>query len=180
MRTKRLVILLLIVFGVAAAAVATGAFAWPASKAAMTASGANLRAFEEVPSLSVPGARGELELALLNPTTIGFRLRWSGLTGPPTQAHIHLGQRAVNGGVSVFFCGGSTKPACPQSTSASIEGTIVPADVIGPTGQGITAGEFGELTQAMMAGYTYANVHTPQYPGGEIRGQIFINVEALP
>jgi len=34
------------------------------------------------------------------------------------------------------------------------------------------AGEFDEFIAAMRAGVTYANVHTSQFPGGEIRGQI--------
>jgi hypothetical protein len=43
---------------------------------------------------------------------------------------------------------------------------------VGPTGQGIAAGEFAELVRAIKAGRTYVNVHTTKYPGGEIRGQI--------
>ena len=45
-------------------------------------------------------------------------------------------------------------------------------DIIGPAGQGITAGEWGELVAAIRSGVTYANVHTTAHPGGEIRGQI--------
>jgi hypothetical protein len=44
--------------------------------------------------------------------------------------------------------------------------------VIGPTGQGVTAGEFDELIDAFAAGVTYVNVHTTKYPGGEIRAQL--------
>ena len=51
-------------------------------------------------------------------------------------------------------------------------GTVVPADVIGPAGQGIAAGEFDELVAAIRAGRTYANVHSTKFPPGEIRGQI--------
>jgi CHRD domain len=51
--------------------------------------------------------------------------------------------------------------------------TITADDVIGPAGQGIAAGEFAELVDAIRSGVTYANVHTlPQFGGGEIRGQI--------
>ena len=136
--------------------------------------GTNLVAYEEVPSLSVPGAFAQFQIAINTNQTISYRLAWSGLTGPPTQAHIHIGQRGVNGGVSAFLCGGSTKPPCPQSTSGAIQATIAPADVIGPAGQGVGAGEWGELVQAIRAGFTYANIHTPTYPGGEIRGQIAV------
>ena len=54
----------------------------------------------------------------------------------------------------------------------TITGTIRPPDVVGPAGQGIAAGEFGELVRAIRAGVTYANVHTAPFPAGEIRGQI--------
>ena len=44
--------------------------------------------------------------------------------------------------------------------------------MIGPLGQGIEPLAFGELLSAVRAGYTYANVHTSKWPGGEIRGQL--------
>lgn len=60
---------------------------------------------------------------------------------------------------------------CP-SAPATITGTIRAADVIGPEGQGIAAGEFDELILAVREGATYVNVHTSGRPGGEVRGQI--------
>jgi hypothetical protein len=75
----------------------------------------------------------------------------------------------VNGGVAAFLCGGP-KPACPASGTAT--GTITAADVIGPGGQGIAAGQFAELVRMMRAGVTYVNVHTSMFGGGEIRGQV--------
>jgi CHRD domain len=53
-----------------------------------------------------------------------------------------------------------------------VTGTVVAADVVGPAGQGIAPGEFGELVRAMKAGLTYSNVHTQSFAAGEIRGQI--------
>jgi hypothetical protein len=44
--------------------------------------------------------------------------------------------------------------------------------VIGPTGQGIAPGEYGELLRAIRSGVTYANVHSSKHPGGEIRAQL--------
>ena len=38
--------------------------------------------------------------------------------------------------------------------------------------QGIAAGDFGALLRAIRAEATYANMHTPNFPNGEIRGQI--------
>lgn len=105
-------------------------------------------------------------------TTLSYTLSYSGLEGTTTLfAHIHFGQRDVAGGVAAFLCGGGGKPACPN-TAGTVSGTVVAADVIGPAGQGIAAGEFGELLTAMGDGITYANAHTNKHPGGEIRGQI--------
>jgi len=44
--------------------------------------------------------------------------------------------------------------------------------VIGPSSQGVAAGEFDELIRAIRAGATYVNVHSTLYPPGEIRAQI--------
>jgi hypothetical protein len=101
------------------------------------------------------------------------------LENPASVAHIHFAQQHVNGGIVVFLCGGapplSNKPACPAGNTgspATVTGTIVPSDVIGPAGQGIEGGSFAELVRAMKAGATYANVHSSRFPAGEIRGQI--------
>ena len=107
---------------------------------------------------------------------ISYTLSYAELEGTVTQAHIHLGGRHQSGGISVFFCsnlgnGPAGTQACPAAP-ATIEGVIVPADVIGPAGQGITAGQFDELVRAIREGTTYANVHTTLYPGGEIRAQL--------
>lgn len=46
------------------------------------------------------------------------------------------------------------------------------AGVVGPSGQGIAAGELSELLAAMKAEVAHANVHSTTFPGGEIRGQV--------
>jgi hypothetical protein len=104
-------------------------------------------------------------------TEISYTLTYSDLEGGTvTQAHIHFGQRAINGGVIAFLCGGP-KPACPASP-ATVTGTITPADIVGPTTQGIEPGSFAEAVRALRAGMVYANVHTTRWASGEIRGQI--------
>lgn len=163
-----------VVLGAIVLALGAAAGAYGLTRTATQTAGATLDSYSEVLTVSSPGATGQIELTLLGSQVIGYRLRWSGLSGPPAQAHIHFGKPTEAAGVAAFLCGGSTKPACPQSTSGSISGTIVPADVIGPTGQGIAPGEFGELRAAMQAGLTYANIHSQLFPGGEIRGQIHI------
>jgi len=107
---------------------------------------------------------------------IEYELSYANLEGTVQQAHIHIGQRHQSGGISVFLCtnlgnGPAGTQLCPAAP-ATISGVLRPADVIGPTGQGVTAGEFDELIDAFAAGVTYVNVHTTKYPGGEIRAQL--------
>ncbi|HEU5065623.1 MAG TPA: CHRD domain-containing protein [Gaiellaceae bacterium] len=134
---------------------------------------ANLTGFEETPSESTPG-RGSFKARLQGGNTIHYTLHYEGFEageGNTLFAHIHFGQRGVAGGVSAFLCGGGNKPPCTP-TQGTIEGDIVASDVVGPSGQGIAAGEFDELVTAMRKGYTYANVHTTLNPAGLLRGQI--------
>jgi CHRD domain len=135
---------------------------------------ARLTGFEETPSESTPG-HGSFRARLTNDgTVIHYRLQYEDFEAGEGQtlfAHIHFGQVGVAGGVSAFLCGGGDKPPCTP-LEGDIEGDIDAADVVGPSGQGIAAGEMDELIRAMRKGYTYANVHTTLNTPGLIRGQI--------
>ncbi|MFY9608434.1 MAG: CHRD domain-containing protein [Blastocatellia bacterium] len=131
--------------------------------------------FEEVPSLSTP-AGGTFEMKIdVGDTGFDYELSYSGLVGNALQSHTHFGQQGVTGGIMVFFCtnlgnGPPGTQACPQS--GTVTGTISAADVVGPGGQGIAAGEFAEVLRAIRGGAAYVNVHSSVFPGGEIRGQL--------
>jgi len=127
---------------------------------------------QEVPAIFAAGSAMFEARVLNNDTRIEFQLTYEHLTAPPLVAHVHFGQRGVNGGVSFFLCGGGGKPPCPASTSGTVTGTVVAADVIGPTAQDIAPGNLAGILQMIRAGFGYANMHTPLHPGGEIRGQI--------
>lgn len=138
-----------------------------------------LTGYEEVPAVSTV-AEGEFHARISDDAShIDYELKYSDLEGSVTQAHIHFGQKGVNGGISVWLCGNPsatvTPPTgtqlCPPSP-ATITGTLTAANVVGPSGQGIAAGEFAELISAIRAGKTYANVHSTKFTGGEIRSQI--------
>lgn len=142
-----------------------------------------LTGYEEVPSVSTT-ATGDFEARISRDgTRIDWELSYEDLEGAVQQAHIHFGQKGVNGGISVFLCtnlgnGPAGMQACPPAP-AKISGTIFAADVspnIPATAaartQGINTGEIGELIKAIRAGATYVNVHSTTWPGGEIRSQI--------
>jgi hypothetical protein len=117
-------------------------------------------------------AHGTFEATLRDhDTKLDFTLTYSGIEGGTvTQSHPHFAQRHVGGGVFGFFCGGS-KHACP-TPSGTVKGTWTAADVIGPGPQGVQAGEFAEFVRALRAGAVYVNVHSTNFPEGEIRGQV--------
>jgi hypothetical protein len=135
-----------------------------------------LTGYEEVPALSTPGV-GEFKASISRSSDeIRYRLTFSGLESDATQAHIHFENETNNGNIVVFLCtnlgnGPAGTQACPPAP-AKITGTIRPADVVGPAGQGIDPMEFDELVGAIQAGVAYANVHSATYPNGEIRGQL--------
>jgi hypothetical protein len=134
-----------------------------------------LSGYEETPlALSTPG-KAKFETRL-GKTAMSYRLSYRDLEASVTQAHIHFGAEGQSGGISVFLCtnldnGPPGTQECPAQP-ATITGTIVPSDVIGPAAQGIDPGEFGELVDAIRAGAAYANVHTVKYAAGEIRAQL--------
>jgi len=134
-----------------------------------------LTGYQEDPlALSTTGT-GQFR-ASISGSEVSYRLSYSALESNVTQAHIHFGGAAQSGGISVFLCsnlgnGPVGTQACPPAP-ATVTGVIRAADVIGPAGQGIAAGEFAEFLAAIRAGKTYVNVHTTVYPGGEIRGQL--------
>ena len=136
-----------------------------------------LSGYEEVPSVST-AARGFFRAEISRDgQSIDYELSYQALQGDVTQAHIHLGQRHTNGGVSAFLCATTqpvTAPTCPPSTAAgvTVAGTIRAAEVVGPAGQLIGPGEIAELVAGIRAGAAYANVHSSAVPSGEIRGQI--------
>ena len=139
---------------------------------------ANLVGFEESPAVSSTGS-GEFAARISQDrSSFEYVLSFEDLEGTVTQSHIHLGQLSVNGGISIWLCGTATNPGpagtpnCGGPNSGGASRVVTAADVIGPSGQGIVAGEFEEVLTAMRQGATYADVHSTRNPLGEIRGQI--------
>jgi CHRD domain len=110
--------------------------------------------------------------------TLTYTMTYSGLTNV-LQSHIHFGKEHVAGGIMVFFCtnlgnGPAGTPTCPDDASGevTVTGTVSAAGVVGPTAQGITAGDFAGVVAALASNTAYGNIHTKQFPAGEIRGQV--------
>ena len=138
-----------------------------------------LTGYQEVPALSTPGSGEFRAFVSRSGEKIRYRLTYGRLESDATQAHIHFENATNNGGIVAFLCtnlgnapAGTDPPACPPG-GGTVSGTLTPADVsAGAAAQGIAAGEFSELVDAIKAGATYVNVHSADRPGGEIRAQL--------
>lgn len=135
---------------------------------------ARLDSYQETPMTLATTGTGSFRIRVRS-DGLHYTLRYQDLESDAAQAHIHLGQRGLSGGVIAFLCGGappaSDKPACP-AREGTVEGVIDATDIIGPAGQGIAAGEIRTVIRALRKGAVYANVHTATFTGGEIRGQV--------
>ncbi len=96
---------------------------------------------------------------------ISFKVKVKNIVGV-TQAHIHVGTPDMNGPVVAFLYGPSDPSDRLDGTLA--EGVLTEADLNG----GPFEGNFAGFLEALGHGDLYVNVHTAEFPGGEIRGQI--------
>ena len=80
-------------------------------------------------------------------------------------AHIHLAEAGKNGPVVLtLFKGGPTE---------QVNGTVAEANVTASNLEGPMKGkDVTDLVTAIKNGTTYVNVHTTDFPDGEIRGQL--------
>jgi len=142
---------------------------------------ARLSGSEEVPVVATV-ASGEFR-GFINrgDQSIDYDFSYSGLQGSVTQAHIHVAQPGVNGGIVIWLCkttqmAPAGTPNCTPGSGIFINQTITSANVVAVTGtnegQQLEAGAIDKVIAAIRAGNAYVNVHTDLSPSGEIRGQI--------
>jgi hypothetical protein len=146
--------------------------------------GKDMSGYVESPAVSSV-ASGSFEAKLSQDgDTISYELSYGDLEASVTQAHIHIGNAAEFGGITLWLCETATNPdpdatadtpTCPQS--GTVTGELERSDVKAIAAQGIAAGELEEVLAAMRGGHAYANVHTSKFPPGEIRAQINDNGE---
>jgi hypothetical protein len=110
-------------------------------------------------------ATGLATFALRSNDSLDFVVTVSGLTGPATLSHIHVGSGAQNGPVVNGFTINSG-----VSTGTVTSGTIVLSKLVAGTPPGQISGD--SLRVLINNGNGYVNVHTSAYQGGEVRGQI--------
>ena len=87
-----------------------------------------------------------------------YTLEVRNLTAAPVAAHIHPGRRNIAGPVAVPL-------ATPSGATSSVSECITAAE-----GGAMTPAELAAIVAAPRA--FYVNVHTPMFPGGEVRGQL--------
>lgn len=132
---------------------------------------AQLSGFHQVPPVLSPGS-GSFRAKLADDgMSLKYELVFANLTTPAAVAHIHFGHRTDNGGIMAFLCGGGNQPVCPGE-GGSVAGNIGPADVLAIPEQGLPAGDLASVIRLMRSGLVYVNVHTANFPDGEIRGQV--------
>src|SRR5438067_9847487 len=153
----------------AIAAVIANLLATPIGNSQTERVSASLAGGNEVPPINSAGTAA-FDMTIRE--TITFSLTFSGLSSPLIVAHLHFAPSKVAGGVMIFLCGGGGQPACPAATSGTITGTITATNVTGPTTQGIAPGNLDAALEGVRNGLSYANMHTANFGGGEIRGQV--------
>ncbi|MDJ0342010.1 CHRD domain-containing protein [Streptomyces sp. H10-C2] len=119
---------------------------------------AGLKGANEVPVANGPAVGDKdgkaVEFLKIQGNQVSFAMKWKGIA-PPTAAHIHQGASGSNGGVKIPFFA-EKLPDSVYSVTGSV--TVNDAKLL-------------DDLRANPAGF-YANLHTAEFPGGAVRGQL--------
>ena len=119
---------------------------------------AGLNGANEVPVQGGPAVGDKdgaaLEFVKVKGDKVSVAVKWRG-TGKPTLLHIHQGAKGANGGIKVDF-------------------TKLLENTEGRTVTGTVKDEGAALLRRLKSdpGSFYANLHTAEFPGGAVRGQL--------
>jgi len=129
---------------------------------------AELRSSNEVPANSSSAVGRMVLLVSRDASYAEYSVEQSGLSGGIRGGHFHRAAAGVNGPIvlSFFFdptTGAAINGPTPGTTDLELNGAI---------GRTITKAQLDPILADLRAGNLYANIHTPQFVGGEIRGQL--------
>ena len=149
---------------------------------------ATMSGSQEVPANASPATGATLLNYNQALGTIGVSVSISGLTGTTVPVgpggaplHIHVGAPGINGGIRLPVVG-----APIGSTGFTFAQTYTFADLLG---FGVSGANVTNLTNILdglvgapigTAAGLYSNVHTTTFPGGEIRGDLFVSAVPEP
>jgi hypothetical protein len=122
---------------------------------------ADLAGTNEVPTNASDGS-GQAIVNASN-TGIGYSLSAGNGTQEFTMAHIHQGSTTENGMVMAFLFNAGSTPA----TAISTTGQVGVGDLLGPA-----LGDVLAFLHYIAVSDAYVNVHSTDFPDGEIRGQL--------
>jgi hypothetical protein len=122
-----------------------------------------LTGMEEVPPVNT-NSTGIALFELVN-NNINFKVNVTSLDNIKA-AHIHSGEFGQNGDIVVTLFQSATPTDVLNGTL--VEGKVAAGDLQGP----LKGKNINDLVQLINNTKTYVNIHTEQYPNGEIRGQI--------
>jgi len=146
---------------------------------------ADLAGSSENPPTASPGT-GFAEVDLdTGAHTMRVQITFSDLVGVTVASHIHSaappsGNAPVATQVPTFagFPLGVTSGTYDNTFDMTLASTWNPSFVTAHGGT--VAGAEAYLTASLAAGTAYVNIHTPQFPGGEIRGNLQPAPQAVP
>jgi CHRD domain/PEP-CTERM motif len=152
-------------------------------KADQVAFVATLTGSQEVPPNASPGIGSALVTLDTATNLLTINTSFAGLLSPTVAAHIHCctppGANAMVATQVPTFPGfplGVTTGTYLQTFDLALASTYNPAFI---TAHGGTVeGAMAAFIAGLLSGQTYLNIHTVQFPGGEIRGQL--NNAAIP
>ncbi|MGI4821565.1 MAG: CHRD domain-containing protein [Janthinobacterium lividum] len=124
-----------------------------------------LSASNEKQATAVTSAATGTVTGTYTPSTkvLNYTITFSGLSGNPTGAHLHYGDAKHNGSVWLPFAN------LPAATSGTITGTTTLTTLTSASTPTVTS-----QPDSLTMGHVYANIHTAQYPNGEIRTTVVV------
>ena len=146
----------------------------PASADSITTYTATLTASQDLDPItqSPPVSTATGSFTLTDDTTTGawsYTLTFTGLTSDVTMAHIHLGPPGVTGPI-MFILFDYGMPPSTTTTGETVSGTLTASNFVEDQLVGVDS--MANALANIEAGEAYVNVHSVNYPDGEIRGQI--------